>query len=113
MLSKGSMITRPRQRLSQHPRVVLGLSASTIVLAEESKIAAHSVKVPVSDEYYAIVDSETNAIIVPLHPDICGEIAECKVLPSATVEGRIVQVLKYGQERRLVVALPQSAIGIH
>ena len=40
---------------------------------------------------------------------MCGEIAECKV-PNATVEGPIVQVLKYGQERRLVVALPQSAI---
>ena len=48
-------------------------------------------------------------IIVPLHPDMCGEIAECKVA-SATVEGPNAQVLKHGQERRLVVALPESAM---
>ena len=66
-------------------------------------------EVPVSDEYYAMEDSGTNAIIVPLHPDMCGEISERKV-PSATVEGPIVQALKFRQERRLVVALPQSAI---
>ena len=66
-------------------------------------------KVPASDEYYAMVDSGTNVTIVPLHPDMCGEKAERKV-PSATVEGLIAQVLKFGQERRLVVAMPQSAI---
>ena len=60
---------------------------------DESKIAAHSVKMPVSDEHYAMVDSGAHAIIVPLRPDLCGEIAECKV-PSAMVEGPIVQVLK-------------------
>ena len=41
-----------------------------------------------------MVDSGTNAIIVPLRPEMCGEFAECKV-PSATIEGRIVQVLDY------------------
>ena len=56
-----------------------------------------------------MVDSGTNAVILPLRPDMCGEIAEYKV-PSATVERPIVQVLKYGQERHLVVALPQSAV---
>ena len=87
-LSKGSMTTRLTQRLSQHPED-----------AEENQVTAHAVNVRVSDEYYAMVDSGTNAIIVPLHPDMCGVTAECKV-PSATVEGPIVQVLKYGQERR-------------
>ena len=57
---------------------------------EESKIVAHTV-VPVSDEHYAMMHSGTNAMIVPLRPDMSGEIAECKV-PSATVEGPIVQV---------------------
>ena len=76
--------------------------------AEENNKAAHTVKVPVSDECYAMVDSGTNAIIVPSHPDMCGRV-ECQA-SSATVEGPIVQVLKYGQERRLIVALLQSAI---
>ena len=61
--------------------------------AEENMIVAHTV-VPVSEEYSAMMDSGTNAIIVPLHPDMSGEIAECKA-PSATAEGPIVQVLKY------------------
>ena len=102
---------KAQARAKSAPKGGVGVSASMIVLepeAEGSKIAVHTV-VPVSDEYYAMMDSGTNAIIVPLHPDMCGEIAECKV-PSATVDGPIVQVLKYGQERRLVVALPQSAI---
>ena len=55
------------------------------------------------------MDSGTNAIIVPLHPDVSGAIAEVKV-PSATVQGPIVQALEDQKERRLVVALPQSAI---
>ena len=55
-----------------------------------------------SDEYYAMVDSGTNAIILPLHPRMQGDIAECQV-PSATVTGPI-------GARRLVVALPQSTI---
>ena len=44
-----------------------------------------------NDKYYAVVDSGTNAIIVPLHPNMRGEIAECQV-PSATVTGPIVQL---------------------
>ena len=81
---------------------------------EGSNLVAHTVG-PVSDEYYAMMDSGTNAIIVrpiaamALHPDMSGEIAECKV-PSATVERPIVQMLKYRGERRLVVALRRPAI---
>ena len=46
---------------------------------------------------------------MPLHPGMQGEIAECQV-PSATVTGPIVQVYEYDGARRLVVALPNSAI---
>ena len=56
-----------------------------------------------------LVDSGTNAIIAPLHPGMKGEIAECQV-PSATVTGPIVQVYKHNGAKRLVVALPNSAI---
>ena len=62
-----------------------------------------------NDQYYAMVDSGTNAIIVPLHPGMQGEIAECQA-PSATVTGPIVQVYEHNGARRLVVALPNSAI---
>ena len=62
-----------------------------------------------NDRYYAMVDSGTNAIIVPLHPGMQGEIAECQV-PSAKVTGTIVQVYKHNGAKRLVVALPNSAI---
>ena len=62
-----------------------------------------------NDDYYAMLDSGTNAIIVPLHPRMQGEIAECQV-PSGTVTGPIVQTKEFDGARRLVVALPQSAI---
>ena len=62
-----------------------------------------------NDEYYAMVDSGTNAIILPLHPRMEGEIAECQV-PSATVTGPIVQTYDFNGSMRLVVALPQSTI---
>ena len=62
-----------------------------------------------SDEYYAMVDSGTNAIILPLHPRMQGDIAECQV-PSATVTGPIVQTYEFNGAKRLVVALPQSTI---
>ena len=61
------------------------------------------------DQYYAMVASGTNAIIVPLHPGMHGQIAECQV-PSATVTGPTVQVYEHNGARRLVVALPNSAI---
>ena len=76
-------------------------------LEENAPIACAAVHV--SDDYYATMDSGTNAIIVPLHPDMCGEVVGCKV-PSATVQGPIVQILDYLGERTLVVALSQSAI---
>ena len=50
--------------------------------------------VQVSDECYAMVDSGTNAVIVPQHPDVCDEAAECRV-PSTKVHGPIVQTLKF------------------
>ena len=62
-----------------------------------------------SDEYYAMVDSGTNAIILPLHPRMQGDVAECQV-PSATVTGPIVQIYEFNGTKRLVVALPQSTI---
>ena len=61
------------------------------------------------DEYYAMLDSGTNAIIVPLHRRMEGEVAECQV-PSATVTGPLVQVYEFEGKKRLVVALPSSAI---
>ena len=30
----------------------------------------------VSEDFYAMINCGTNAILVPLHPDMCGEIAE-------------------------------------
>ena len=83
-----------------------------MIVLEPDEVGGTSVSctaVSVSEDYYAMMDSGTNAIIVPLHPDMCGEIAECGV-PSSIVQGPIVQVLDYHGERRLVVALPQSAI---
>ena len=62
-----------------------------------------------NDQYYAMVDSGTNAIIVPLHPGMKGEIAECQV-PSATGIGPIVQVYEHNGASRLVVALQNLAI---
>ena len=62
-----------------------------------------------NDEYYAMVDSGTNAIILPLHPRMQGDLAECQV-PSATVTGPIVQTYEFTGAKRLVVALPQSTI---
>ena len=96
------------------PRGGVGASASMIVLepeAEGSKIVADTV-VPVSDEYYAMMDSGTNAIIVPLRPDMSGEIAECKV-PSATIEGPIVQVLNHrDDEDWLSLSLSQPSLSL-
>ena len=43
-----------------------------------------------NDEYYAMLDSGTNA----MHPRMEGEVAECQV-PSATVTGPIVQVYDF------------------
>ena len=66
-----------------------GITASMI--ATEPDDLEHGVVVSATraldnDKYYAMVDSGTNAIIVALHPNMRGEIAECQV-PSATVTG--------------------------
>ena len=89
-----------------------GVTASMIVLEPEATVTgvvACAARAPDSDKYYAMVDSGTNAIIVPLHPNMKGEIAECQVA-SATVTGPIVQVYEHRGTKRLVVALPNSAI---
>ena len=75
---KGADMT---SRARSVPKGGVGVTSSMIVLEPEaggSNLVAHVV-VPVSDEYYAMMDSGTNAIIVPLHPDMSGEIAERKV----------------------------------
>ena len=89
-----------------------GVSASMIILEPdevEHGIVLSAAQALDNDEYYAMLDSGTNAIIVPLHPKMEGEVAECQV-PSATVTGPIVQVYEFEGTKRLVVALPQSAI---
>ena len=86
----------------------VGVAASMIILDPEEqgeKFTAHAVKAPVIDEYrYGRLRDQRN-----YHSELCGEIAECKE-PSATVEGPIVQVLEHQGTKRLVVALPQSAV---
>ena len=88
------------------------LSSSMLIL--ESDVLEHGIVMNATeardnDEYYAMVDSGTNAIILPLHPSMEGEIAECQV-PSATVTGPIVQIYDFNGSKRLVVALLQSTI---
>ena len=89
-----------------------GVSSSMLIL--ESEVVEHGIALNAAeardkDEYYAMVDSGTNAIILPLHPKMEGDIAECQV-PSATVTGPIVQIYEFNGSKRLVVALPQSTI---
>ena len=89
-----------------------GVSSSMLIL--ESEVTEHGIVLNAAeardqDEHYAMVDSGTNAIILPLHPSMEGEIAECQV-PSATVTGPIVQIYDFNGSKRLVVALPQSTI---
>ena len=89
-----------------------GVSSSMIIL--EPNEVKHGVVISAmqaldNDLYYSMLDSGTNAIIIPLQPGMNGEIAECQV-PSATVTGPIVQVYEFEGAKRLVVALPNSAI---
>ena len=89
-----------------------GVSSSMIVLEpDEVKrgIVLSAAQALDNDQCYAMLDSGTNAIIVSLQPGMEGEIAECQV-PSATVTGPFVQVYEFEGERRLAVALPNSAI---
>ena len=61
----------------------LGVTASMIVLdpeESEGSVVAHAVMAPDSDQCYAMVDSGTNAIIVPLHPEMKGE--HCRISKS-------------------------------
>ena len=89
-----------------------GVSSSMLILEPddlEHGIVLSAAEARDNDAYYAMVDSGTNAIILPLHPAMQGEIAECQV-PSATVTGPIVQTYEFDGAKRLVVALPQSTI---
>ena len=102
--------TRAQAKPKAAPRG--GVSSSMLILEPdvlEQGIVMNAAEARENDEYYAMVDSGTNAIILPLHPDMEGEIAECQV-PSATVTGPIVQTYDFNGSRRLVVALPQSTI---
>ena len=66
-----------------------GISSSTIVIEPdevEHGIVLNATQALDNDQYYAMLDSGKNAIIVPLHPSMQGEIAECQV-PSGTVIG--------------------------
>ena len=104
--------SRAQAKAKAAPRGGVGLTASMIILDPEENeegVVAHVARAPDNDQHYAMVDSGTNAIIVPLHPAMRGEIAECQVL-SATVTGPTVQVFEHQGTRRFVVALPQSAI---
>ena len=74
-----------------------GVSSSMIILepdALDHGIVLSAAEARENDECYAMVDSGTNAIILPLHPRMQGEIAECQV-PSATVTGPIVQTYEF------------------
>ena len=102
--------TRAQAKPKPAPRG--GVSSSMIILESddlEHGIVLSAAQARDSDEFYAMVDSGTNAIILPLHPRMQGDIAECQV-PSATVTGPIVQTYEFNGTKRLVVALPQSTI---
>ena len=80
-----------------------------MIVLEEHGLVVSATQALNNDQCCAMVDSGTNAIIVPLHPGMQAEIAECQV-QSATVTGPIVQVYSHNGAKRLVVALPNSAI---
>ena len=99
--------TRAQAKPKPAPRG--GVSSSMLILEPddlEHGIVLSAAQALDNDEFYAMVDSGTNAIILPLHPRMQGDIAECQV-PSATP---IVQTYEFNGVRRLVVALPQSTI---
>ena len=103
-----------RAQAQAKPKAALrgGVTASMIVLEPddlEHGIVLMATQALDNDQYYAMVDSRTNAIIVPLRPGVNGEIAECQA-PSATLTGPIVQVYDHNETKRLLVALPNSAI---
>ena len=78
-----------------------GMSSTMIIVDTddvEHGIVLSAAQALDNDAYYAMLDSGTNAIIVPLHPRMQGEIAECQV-PSATVTGPIVQIYEFNGTR--------------
>ena len=56
------------------PKGGVGVTASTIVLEPDEEEDPHvsCAAVNASEEYYDMMDSGTNAIIVPLHQSMCG-----------------------------------------
>ena len=66
-----------------------GISSSMIIVEpDEVKhgIVLSAAQALDNDQYYAMLDSGTNAIIVPWHPSTQGEIAECQVqVPQSLV----------------------------
>ena len=68
--------TRAQAKPKAAPRG--GVSSSMLILEPdvlEQGIVMNAAEAKENDEYYAMVDSGTNAIILPLHPDMEGEIA--------------------------------------
>ena len=73
--------SRAQAKAKAAPRGGVGVTASMIVLDPEESggsVVTDAVRAPDSDQYHAMVHSGTNAIIVPLHPEMKGEIAECQ-----------------------------------
>ena len=104
--------TRPQTQAKRKPAPKGGVTTSMLLLEPDdlqNGIVVSATQSLDDDEFYAMLDSGTNAIIVPLHPRMEGEVAECQV-PSATVTGPIVQVYEFEGQKRLVVALPTPAI---
>ena len=66
-----------------------GVTASMLILEPNNLghgIALSAAQALDNDQYYAMVDSGTNAIIVPSHPGMKGEIAECQAqVPQSLV----------------------------
>ena len=93
--------TRPPAQAKPKAAPKGGVTASMIILEADDLqkgVVVNAAQALDDDEFYAMLNSGTNAIIVPLHPRMEGEVAD------------IVQVYEFEGQKRLVVALPNSAI---
>ena len=62
------------------PRGGIGVSSAMLILDRDIDVSQISrAAVQVSEDCYAVVDSGTNAVIVPLRPNMCGDTGVCKV----------------------------------
>ena len=78
-----------------------GVTASMIVLEpddSQNRVVVSALQALDNEDYHAMLDSGTTAIIVPLRPRMEGEVAECQV-PGSTVTGPIVQVYEFDGKR--------------